>query len=197
MTTMVTVAVSLPPVLLAVMVYAADAVMAVGVPLMAPVEESKDNPAGSDGEIDQLVIVPPFTVGVAVVMAVPLVKLNVLGLYVRDEGATSLTTIVTVTVSLPPVLVAVMVYEADVVTAVGVPLIAPVEESRASPAGRDGDVDHEVTVPPVEVGVAVVMAVPFVSENELGLYETFGVTSLTTMVTVVVSLPPVLLAVIV
>ena len=42
MTTMVTVAVSLPPVLLAVMVYAADAVMAVGVPLMAPVEESKD-----------------------------------------------------------------------------------------------------------------------------------------------------------
>ena len=80
-------------------------------------------------------------------------------------------------------------------TAVGVPLMAPVEESRASPAGRDGDVDHEVTVPPVEIGVAVVMAVPFVSENELGLYETFGVTSLTTMVTVAVSLPPVLLAV--
>ena len=54
--------------------------MAGGVPLMAPVEESKDKPAGSDGEADQLVIVPPFTVGVAVVMAVPLVKLNVLGL---------------------------------------------------------------------------------------------------------------------
>ena len=54
-------------------------------------------------------------------------------------------------------------------TAVGVPLIAPVEESRASPAGSDGDVDHEVTVPPVEVGVAVVMAVPFVRANELGL----------------------------
>ena len=82
-------------------------------------------------------------------------------------------------------------------TAVGVPLIAPGEESRASPAGRDGDVDHEVTAPPVEVGVAVVMAVFFVSENELGLYEILGVTSLTTMVTVVVSLPPVLLAVIV
>jgi hypothetical protein len=106
---MVTVAVSLPPVLLAVTVYTAEAVIAVGVPLMEPVEASKDKPAGSDGEIDQLVIVPPFTVGVAVVMAVPLVKLNVLGLYVRDEGATSLTTIVTVTVSLPPVLVAVMV----------------------------------------------------------------------------------------
>jgi len=83
------------------------------------------------------------------------------------------------------------------VTAVGVPLIAPVEESRASPAGSDGDVDHEVTVPPVEVGVAVVMAVPFVRANELGLYEILGVTSLTTIVIVVVSLPPVLLAVIV
>jgi|SaaInlV_120m_DNA_3_1039746.scaffolds.fasta_scaffold34574_2 hypothetical protein len=106
---MVTVAVSLPPVFSAVMVYTAEAVIAVGVPLMEPVEASKDKPAGSDGEIDQLVIVPPFTVGVAVVMAVPLVKLNVLGLYVRDEGATSFTTIVTVTVSLPPVLVAVMV----------------------------------------------------------------------------------------
>ena len=109
MTTMVTVAVSLPPVLLAVMVYVALLEIAVGVPLIEPVEESKDKPAGSDGEIDQLVIVPPFTVGVAVVMAVPLVKVNTLGLYASDEGATSLTTIVIVTVSLPPVLVAVMV----------------------------------------------------------------------------------------
>ena len=106
---MVTVAVSLPPVLLAVMVYVALLEIAVGVPLIEPVEESKDKPAGSDGEIDQLVIVPPFTVGVAVVMAVPLVKVNTLGLYASDEGATSLTTIVIVTVSLPPVLVAVMV----------------------------------------------------------------------------------------
>jgi len=55
------------------------------------------------------------------------------------------------------------------VTDVGVPLIAPVEESRASPAGSPGDTDHVVTVPPEEVGVAVVIAVPFVSVNELGL----------------------------
>ena len=82
-------------------------------------------------------------------------------------------------------------------TAVGVPLMVPVEESIANPAGRDGEIDQEVTGPPLVVGVTVVMAVPFVSENELGLYETFGVTSLTTMVTVAVSLPPVLLAVIV
>ncbi len=80
-------------------------------------------------------------------------------------------------------------------TAVGVPLMTPVEESMASPEGRDGETDQPVTVPPVDVGVAVVIAVPFVSVNEFGLYETFGVTSLTTIVTVAVSLPPVLLAV--
>ena len=47
---------------------------------MAPVDESKDKPAGRDGETDHEVIVPPFTVGVTVVMAVPLVSVNELGL---------------------------------------------------------------------------------------------------------------------
>jgi hypothetical protein len=55
-------------------------VIAVGVPDIAPVEASKDRPAGSDGDTDQDVIVPPFTVGVTVVMAVPLVSENELGL---------------------------------------------------------------------------------------------------------------------
>ena len=53
---------------------------AVGVPLIAPVVESRDNPAGSDGETDHEVIVPPFAVGVTVVICVPLVKVNVFGL---------------------------------------------------------------------------------------------------------------------
>ena len=52
---------------------------------------------------------PPLAVGVTVVMAVPLVKVNVFGLYVKAEGATSLTTMVTSAVVLPPVLLAVMV----------------------------------------------------------------------------------------
>ena len=83
-------------------------------------------------------------------------------------------------------------------TADGVPLIAPVDESKDKPAGSEGETDHEVMVPPLTVGVVVVIAVPFVSVNELGLYERpEGATSLTTMVTVAVSLPPVLLAVIV
>jgi hypothetical protein len=47
---------------------------------MAPVDESKDKPAGRDGETDHEVIVPPFTVGVTVVIAVPLVSVNELGL---------------------------------------------------------------------------------------------------------------------
>ena len=70
---------------------------------------------------------------------------------------------------LPPVLLAVMVYVAEEVMASGVPEMAPVEESRDSPDGSEGETDHEVTVPPLEVGVTVVIAVPFVSVNELGL----------------------------
>ena len=54
-------------------------------------------------------------------------------------------------------------------TDVGVPEIAPVEESMASPAGRPGETVQPVTVPPVEVAVAVVIAVPLVSVNVDGL----------------------------
>ena len=76
---------------------------------------------------------------------------------------------VTVAVSLPPVLLAVTVYVAEDVIAVGVPLIAPVVVEKESPDGSDGEIDQEVTVPPLEVGVTVVMVVPFVSVSELGL----------------------------
>ena len=47
LTTMVIVAVALPPVLVAVTVYAAEDVIVVGVPEIVPVEASKDRPAGS------------------------------------------------------------------------------------------------------------------------------------------------------
>ena len=82
-------------------------------------------------------------------------------------------------------------------TAVGVPLMSPVEVSSDKPAGSDGETEYETTVPPVEVTVAVVIAVPLVNVNELVLYEITGAISLTTMVMEAVSLPPVLLAVIV
>ena len=53
---------------------------AVGVPLMAPVEVSRERPAGSDGETEYEMIVPPFDVGVKDVICVPLVSVNVFGL---------------------------------------------------------------------------------------------------------------------
>ena len=80
-----------------------------GVPLMAPVVESSERPAGKEGETDQEVMGPPLALGVTVVIAVPLVKVKLLGLYVSAEGATSLTSMVTSAVVLPPVLLAVMV----------------------------------------------------------------------------------------
>ena len=165
---------------------------------MAPVEESRERPAGSEGETDQPVIAPPVAEGVTVVMAVPLVRVNESGLYVSAEGATSLTSMVTSAVVLPPVLLAVMVYVAEEVTADGVPEMAPVEESRERPAGNDGETDQPVIAPPLAVGVTVVMAVPLVSVNEFGLnVKEDGATSFTTMVTSSVGLPPVLVAVIV
>ena len=54
--------------------------MAEGVPLMAPVDESRERPAGSDGETAHEVMAPPLAVGVTVVMAVPLVRLKEFGL---------------------------------------------------------------------------------------------------------------------
>ena len=52
MTWMVTMAVALPPVLLAVTVYEVDELVVVGVPEIAPVDVEKERPAGSVGEID-------------------------------------------------------------------------------------------------------------------------------------------------
>ena len=141
--------------------------MVVGVPEMAPVEVLKERPLGIEGEIDHEVTVPPLALGVAVVMAVSLVSVNGLPLYTMEDGMISLTVMVTVAVALPPVLLAVIVYGVDEDTAVGVPEIAPVEVENRRPAGSDGEIDHEVTVPPPALGVAVVMAVPLVSVNGL------------------------------
>lgn len=83
--------------------------IAVGVPDIAPVNESNEMPAGSAGLIDHETTVPPLDVGVAVVIAESLAKVMKLGLYATDDGAMSLTWMVTVTVPLPPALVAVTV----------------------------------------------------------------------------------------
>ena len=134
---------------------------------MAPVDVLKERPLGSDGEIDHEVTAPPLVLGVAVVMAESLVSVNGLPLYTMDDGAMSLTVMMTVAVELPPELLAVTVYCVWDETAVGVPEMAPVELENRRPAGSVGEIDQETTVPPPALGVTVVMAVPLVSVNGL------------------------------
>ena len=95
------------------------------------------------------------------VIATPFVRIDELVLYVT-VGAATLTSIVTVAVALPPLLVAVTVYVVDELIEVGVPEIAPVDAEKASPDGRVGEIDQLVTVPPLEVGVDVVMSASLV-----------------------------------
>ena len=52
--------------------------------------------------------------------------------------------------------------------AVGVPEIAPEEAEKTRPAGNVGEIDQLVTVPPLEVGVTVVMRLSLVKESEFG-----------------------------
>ncbi len=54
-------------------------------------------------------------------------------------------------------------------TPVGVPEMAPLVLLNVSPVGSVGEIDQEVTVPPVEDGDTVDIAEPFVSVSELGL----------------------------
>ena len=81
----------------------------VGVPLIVPFDWSNDRPAGSAGEIDHEEIIPPLAVGVTLVIAVPFVNVNELGLYVMSAGGAMLTWMVRAAEALPPVLVAVTV----------------------------------------------------------------------------------------
>ena len=76
---------------------------------------------------------------------------------------------VSVAVPAPPALVAVTVYVAEEETTEGVPLISPVEVEKTRPVGSVGVIDHDVMVPPLAVGVTVVMATSLVSVKELGL----------------------------
>lgn len=54
-------------------------------------------------------------------------------------------------------------------TTVGVPEIVPSVVLKVNPFGNDGEMDHDVTAPPLVDGVTDVMAVPFVSVNVAGL----------------------------
>ena len=115
------------------------------------------SPVGSAGLEAQEVTVPPAFAGVLDAIAVPLVKVYGLPLYEIDGGG-SFTAMLTVVLPLPPVLVAVMVYVAAAVTAVGVPEIAHRLESER-PVGSAGETAHETIGPPELAGVTVVIVV--------------------------------------
>tara|TARA_B100000674_G_scaffold301441_1_gene250260 strand:- start:6282 stop:6728 length:447 start_codon:yes stop_codon:yes gene_type:complete len=142
----------------------------VGVPEIVPVELSIDRPAGSVGVIDQESTVPPVPEdGVAAVIAESFASVMKVGLYATDDGAISLTWMVNVAVPVPPALVAVTVYDVDGDTADGVPPTAPVELLNVNPAGSAGEIAHEATGPPLEVGETVLIGTPLTSVNELVL----------------------------
>jgi hypothetical protein len=52
--------------------------------------------------------------------------------------------------------------------AVGVPEIVPVDVSKDKPGWQCWETDQEVTAPPVEEGVTLVIADPFAMVNEFG-----------------------------
>jgi len=66
-------------------------------------------------------------------------------------------------------LVAVTVYEVDPEISVGVPETVPSVVEKARPTGSVGEIDHDVTAPPLDVGVTAVIATSFVRVNELVL----------------------------
>jgi hypothetical protein len=149
----VIVVVALPPELVAVIVWNWIDSTDTGVPEIVPFAALIDNPVGSAGEIDQVVTVPPLLDGVTEVISESLVNDKKLGLYVTEDGAKSMTSIVTAAVSVPPLLDAVIVYSVDSETALGVPLISPLDGLNNSPEGSAGEIDQVATGPPVEVGL--------------------------------------------
>ena len=59
--------------------------------------------------------------------------------------------------------------QCDEDTADGVPPTAPVALLNVNPAGSAGEIDHDATGPPLDVGVTVLIGTPLTSVNELVL----------------------------
>ena len=98
-----------------------------GVPLMAPVLSLNAIPLGMDGLISQFVTVPPPTLGVFVLMRVPLVSVMFSGEYTRLFGAGGVTQRLNSPVLERPVdAVAVRLYVILEPANVGVPLMVHV-----------------------------------------------------------------------
>ena len=134
-----------------------------GVPLILPSDVPHVSPLGRDGLISHDVIAPPLVDGRFGVIAVPFSSVMFSGEYVMSLGACSLTVIEMVAVDSPPGLLAVMLYNAVVNAAVGVPLITPLE-LKLRPEGRDGETPQKALSPVLE-GVILVIGVPTENVN--------------------------------
>lgn len=130
----------------------------VGVPVMAPVEELSDSPVGSVPlEIDHVgAPVPPVAVSVWL-YATLTVSAGRLAVVIVTAA---LTTMDKAFVAVAPTLSVTLAVKLDVPDVVGVPVIAPVEATMESPAGRlPEEIDHERgEVPPVEARVWLYVA---------------------------------------
>lgn len=103
-----------------------------------------------------------------------------------------------VVIFVEPLTVPVTVYVVVLLTALGVPEIAPVVVNRINPAGSAGDILKEVIVPPpVFTIVSTVIGVPTVNVRDGVVYWKLGVFRLTAMVRVAVEMPLVFAPVIV
>ena len=138
-----------------------EEVTVVGVPIISPVDESKNRPAG----IDPAVITHKFGAPAVYVGVTPLTGLFLVKVYGEPgyeiaDGASSCTSMSTVVEVEPAGLVASIVkVTVEEVTVVGVPIISPVDGSTERPAGIEPAVIvQEVGVPAVYVGVAPVTA---------------------------------------
>src|SRR5215831_16570727 len=105
-------------------------------------------------------MIPPPLLGVFGWMGMPTVYCVGFVAYVSAAGAGSCTAIVRTQVALPPEFVAVIVYCAAAVTAVGVPVMNPEAGSRLRPAGSGGETVYETTAPPPFEGTSGVIATP-------------------------------------
>ena len=113
-----------------------------GVPVIAPVEVFIDSPAGRDGAIAKVIgAVPPVAVtGVKDVAAVVAVRVFVaIARVVERTERTSSENVFVAVVEEASVIVT--VYVSAGLDAVGVPVIAPVEELMERPDGKVGDIE--------------------------------------------------------
>lgn len=116
------------------------------------------------------------------------------------SGASSLTVMLTVALTEPPLLLAEIVNVLSVINDVGVPQMVPLLVPKDKPLGKAGLMAHDTNSPePVMVGESgrSLLAVLLVKSKSFGEYAIVGTSSLTSMVMVVVSTPPLFLTVIV